>query len=94
MPPDLRAAVQQAQIVITNYHAFLLRDAKEIQGVAANTQQDPARRQGRRTRSRRPREADGGPGPARLRAAGQASEIVVFNDEAHHCYQDKPIADA
>ena len=37
VPPDLWDALLQAQIVITNYHAFLPRDAKEIQGVARNT---------------------------------------------------------
>ena len=37
IPPDLKGALNQAQIIITNYHSFLLRDAKEIKGVAANT---------------------------------------------------------
>ena len=37
VPSESRAGLQQAQIVITNYHGFLRRDAKEIRGVAANT---------------------------------------------------------
>src|SRR5207253_10578594 len=37
VPPELWVALQEAQMVITNYHAFLPRDAKEISGVAANT---------------------------------------------------------
>ena len=37
VPPDLKGAVAQAQIVVTNYHAFLLKDVKEIKGVAAAT---------------------------------------------------------
>ncbi|MFD2093422.1 BPTD_3080 family restriction endonuclease [Blastococcus deserti] len=88
LPSDLRAAVQQAQIVITNYHAFLLRDAKEIKGVAANTRKillagktdDPFT------------ETDDAMVARVLRDfAGRKEQIVVFNDEAHHCYQDKPI---
>src|SRR5690606_6552610 len=30
VPHDLMPALLQAQVVITNYHSFLLRDAKEI----------------------------------------------------------------
>jgi len=37
VPTDLQASLLQAQVVITNYHSFLLRDAKEIRGVASNT---------------------------------------------------------
>ena len=37
VPPDLWQALLQAQIEIVNYHAFLPRDAKEIQGVSATT---------------------------------------------------------
>ena len=37
MPPDLWDALLQAQVEITNYHTFLPRDAKEIQGVSSNT---------------------------------------------------------
>jgi type III restriction enzyme len=89
IPPDLLGTIGQAQIVITNYHAFLLRDAKEIRGVASNTRKiltagrdtDPFRETPEAMVSRV------------LRALGSGKEqIVVFNDEAHHCYQDKPLA--
>ena len=73
---------------IVNYHAFLPRDAKEIQGVAANTR--------KLLRGGKPEDADAfretpRHGAARvLRAFGTGKgEIVVLNDEAHHCYQDK-----
>jgi type III restriction enzyme len=39
VPPDLWESLLQAQIVIINYHGFLKRDAKEIQGVAKTTRQ-------------------------------------------------------
>ena len=37
IPADLRGGLEHARIAIVNYHAFLLKDAKEIQGVARNT---------------------------------------------------------
>ncbi len=37
VPPDLWDALLQAQIDIVNYHTFLPRDSKEIQGVSSNT---------------------------------------------------------
>lgn len=88
VPADLRAQLGRAQVIVTNYHAFLPRDAKEIKGVNAFT---------------RAILTDGKPDPFRettdavatrvLRGFGTGTklgEIVVFNDEAHHCYQDKP----
>src|SRR5918994_6221088 len=52
VPVDLRSTLDDAAIVITNYHAFLPRTAKEFQGVAANTRKlllgDRALRRGNR----------------------------------------------
>lgn len=88
IPSDLQGALAQAQIVVTNYHAFLLRDAKEIKGVSATTRkvllagksEDPFRETPDAMVSRV------------LRDFGSAKgEILVINDEAHHCYQDKPL---
>ena len=88
VPPDLWDALLQAQVEIINYHAFLPRDSKEIQGVAANTR--------KLLRAGKPEEADAfretpDMVAARImRAFGTGKgEIVVLNDEAHHCYQDK-----
>ena len=88
VPADLWDALLQAQVEIINYHAFLPRDSKEIQGVAANTR--------KMLRAGRPEEADAfretpemvAARIMRLFGAGRG-EIVVLNDEAHHCYQDK-----
>ncbi len=88
VPPDLADALLQAHVEIVNYHAFLPRDAKEIQGVAANTR--------KLLRAGRPHDADAfreTPDMVATRVLSAfgsgAGEIVVFNDEAHHCYQDK-----
>jgi type III restriction enzyme len=91
VPRDLWDMLLQAQVEIVNYHVFLARDAKEIQGVSTVTR--------KMLRGGQPH-AVGGPDAFRetpdmiaarvLRSFGSAKgEVVVFNDEAHHCYQDK-----
>lgn len=92
VPPELRGLLGKAQILITNYHSFLLRDRKEIKGVARTTRQiltagkdvDPFRETEEDMVSRVLR--GWGVGTGR-----RQSEIVVLNDEAHHCYMDKPL---
>src|SRR5579875_1183581 len=88
VPPELWDALLRAQVQIVNYHVFLPRDAKEIQGVASNTR--------KLLRGHRPQDADAFQETPEMVAArvlrrfGSAKgEIVVLNDEAHHCYQDR-----
>ncbi|GAA1280969.1 DEAD/DEAH box helicase family protein [Pseudonocardia aurantiaca] len=85
VPADLLGGLGQAQIVITNYHAFLPRELATARGVSRLTKDvlNPG----------------GGPSPFTetegqivtrvLRDLGGSQEIVVFNDEAHHCYRGK-----
>lgn len=90
VPADLEGLLGKAQIIVTNYHSFLLKDAKEIKGVAKTTRQilladsktDPFKETEAAMVSRVLRGFGGG---------RQSGEIVVLNDEAHHCYMDKPI---
>jgi type III restriction enzyme len=90
VPPDLWDALQQAQIAIVNYHAFLPRDAKEIQGVASNTRK--LLRAGKPETADAFRETPDMVAARLLRRFGAGKgEIIVLNDEAHHCYQDKPL---
>jgi type III restriction enzyme len=92
VPPDMRSTLNTASIVITNYHSFLPRIAKEVQGVAANTRKllragrsvDPFVETEDQVVDRVLRDLGG-------RGTG---EVVVLNDEAHHCYQDKPLGEA
>lgn len=94
IPPDLKGALHQAQIIVTNYHSFLPRDAKEIKGVSSNTRKllrgdkkaDVFKETPDMVVSRVLRDFGAG--------AARANDVVVLNDEAHHCYQDKPIQDA
>ena len=83
VPQDMIEAVNRAKIVITNYHAFKLHDTLEL---AKGTR---SLLQGR------------GPRLETLETEGQMIQrvmpelmalknILVLNDEAHHCYREKP----
>ncbi|MGH3858377.1 BPTD_3080 family restriction endonuclease [Actinokineospora sp.] len=88
IPPDLKGPLHQAQIIVTNYHSFLLKDAKEIKGVSSTTRK--LLRGGKKVDNFR--ETPDAMAARVLRDFGAGKgEVVVFNDEAHHCYQDKPI---
>ncbi|QGH68137.1 BPTD_3080 family restriction endonuclease [Pseudactinotalea sp. HY158] len=98
VPAQYQKALREAQVVVTNYHAFQPRDAKEIRGVhrttrqillgdAAGTTDDPFRESPDAVISRVLRGFTL-PGGGRRKTAG--SEIIVFNDEAHHCYRYNP----
>ncbi len=84
VPADLMQDMQQARIVITNYHAFRLREKVELARVSR------AFLQGR------------GEAISTLETEGQMIQrvmgdlmglknILVLNDEAHHCYREKPV---
>ena len=93
VPTEYRDLLGKAEVVIINYHAFLLKDVKEIKGAALNTRkillagkdENPFREtpDGMVSRVFRAFSSPGG------RPRG---EIIVFNDEAHHCYVDKPLS--
>jgi len=88
VPADLWDALLQAQIEIVNYHTFLPRDAKEIHGIASNTRK--LLRGGRRELADAFTETPDMVAARVLRAFGSGKgEILVLNDEAHHCYQDR-----
>jgi type III restriction enzyme len=83
VPPDLLGEIDKAKIVITNYHAFKRRETLEISKVGR------ALLQGREE----PPETIETEGAMLQRACGDLlslESIVVINDEAHHCYREKP----
>jgi len=92
VPPDLEGSLHQALIGITNYHAFLPRVAKEMKGVSANT-----RKLLLAGKSHDPFKEDDGTVVARVvrdlgvGRSGTKNQVLVLNDEAHHCYRDRPI---
>jgi len=91
IPADLKGGLDHARIVITNYHAFLLKDAKEIRNVARNTRlllkgdrvDDPFKESPQAMVTRVLRDLGG--------ASKDGQQILVLNDEAHHCYQDRSV---
>ena len=87
VPRDLLGDLNRAKIVITNYHAFMPRETQDI------SRGGRALLQGR------------GPELRTLESEGQMLQrvmpglmgmkhIMAFNDEAHHCYREKPDEDS
>ena len=83
VPNDMLDEVNRAKIVITNYHAFKLRERLDVSGNTCGPRR-LARRQARHPRNRRPNAPAGDARP------DGHEEYPCFNDEAHHCYREKP----
>ena len=86
VPPDLLIDLQRAKIVVTNYHAFKQRQRLEL------SKGGRALLQGH------------GPKLQTLETEGQMIQrvmpqlmnhknVLVLNDEAHHCYRERPGAE-
>ena len=88
VPADMLPDLDRAKIVITNYHAFKPRETMDVSKTGR------ALLQGRRGEAPVTVETEG----AMLSRAmnelmgfgGRNGGIVVINDEAHHCYREKP----
>ena len=84
VPPERMNQLSASTIVITNYHAFLPRELGEASKMtksiltAGSTQGASAFRETPDQVARRV-----------CRPFGNRKQIVVLNDEAHHCYQGK-----
>ena len=82
IPPDQRERLEQAKILITNFHAFKLREGGDASRLTKQilTRGEPSpfvetpHQMVRRV----------------CRDLGNKKNIVVLNDEAHHCYRGKP----
>ena len=83
VPNDMRADLERAKIVITNYHAFQLRERLELsrggrallegRGAALNT-----------------KETEGQMLQRVMPELMGLKNILALNDEGHHCYREKP----
>ena len=84
---DALARLKQARIVVTNFHVLARREKLEAatltKKVLAGRDGDPD--QFKETSDEMVRRV--------LRSLGPKKNIVVLNDEAHHCYREKPAAD-
>ena len=83
VPTDMLADIDRAKIVITNYHAFKLRERMPISsGGRALLQGHGTDLQTLETEGQMLQRVM--PGLMGMR------NILVLNDEAHHCYREKP----
>jgi type III restriction enzyme len=89
IPPEMLGDIEKAKIVITNYHAFMLRERMQLsaggrrllQGRHGDTELQTLETEGQMIQRVMP-ELMG------------MKNILVINDEAHHCYREKPADDA
>ena len=87
VPPDLLPDLDRAKIVITNYHAFKLR---ETVGVSRGTR---AAIEGWRGETMQTIETEGQMLQRVMPELMGIKNLMVINDEAHHCYREKPGSD-
>ena len=83
VPADMLEDINKAKIVITNYHAFQLREMMDTNKVGKSLLQG-------RGEALKTQESEG----QMVRRVAEElmgfKNIVVINDEAHHCYRENP----
>jgi type III restriction enzyme len=84
IPADMLQDVGRAKIVITNYHAFKLRERVDISKVGRRLAQ------GRTGDEIKTVETEGQMIQRVMPDLMGMKNILVVNDEAHHCYREKP----
>ncbi|MBT9329407.1 DEAD/DEAH box helicase family protein [Acidipila sp. 4G-K13] len=84
VPPDMLDDVKRAKIVITNYHAFKLRERMEL------SKGNRALLEGRHGDAINTLETEGQMLQRVMPDLMGLKNIMVLNDEAHHCYKEKP----
>jgi type III restriction enzyme len=87
VPRDLLEEVKKAKIVITNYHAFKLRERIELSAGGRSLLK------GRTGDELNTTETEGQMIQRVMPDLMGMKNILVLNDEAHHCYREKPEAD-
>lgn len=88
VPVDMLADLNKAKIVITNYHAFKLRERMEISAGGRRLLQ------GRGNQAIETLETEGQMLQRVIPELMGLKNIIAINDEAHHCYREKPDGDA
>jgi type III restriction enzyme len=83
VPPDMLADIDRAKIVITNYHAFRLRERLDI---AKGTR---TALEGWRKEKLQTLETEGQMLQRVMPDLMGMKNITVLNDEAHHCYRER-----
>jgi type III restriction enzyme len=84
VPSDMLDDIKRAKIVITNYHAFKLRERVELSAGGRSLLQ------GRSDEELNTLETEGQMLQRVMPDLMGMKNILVINDEAHHCYREKP----
>ncbi len=84
VPSDMMGDLERAKIVITNYHAFKLRERMEL------SKGGRLLLQGRGGEELNTLETEGQMLQRVMPDLMGMKNILVINDEAHHCYREKP----
>ncbi len=84
VPSDMLDDINRAKIVITNYHAFKLRERTEV------SKGTRAMAEGWRGEALDTLETEGQMLQRVMPDLMGMKSILVLNDEAHHCYREKP----
>jgi type III restriction enzyme len=87
VPTDMLDDIKRAKIVITNYHAFKLRERLDISRGGRLLLQG-------RGQPLATQETDGQMLRRVMPELMAMKGIIVLNDEAHHCYREKPNGEA
>ena len=83
VPPDMLADVDRAKIVITNYHAFKLRERISVSKGTRTALE------GWRGETLQTLETEGQMLQRVMPELMGMKNVVVLNDEAHHCYRER-----
>ena len=83
IPTDMVGDIARAKIVITNYHSFKLRERLEISKVGRSLLQG-------RGENLQTLETEGQMLQRVMPGLMRMKNVMVLNDEAHHCYREKP----
>ncbi len=83
VPPDMLGEIDKAKLVITNYHAFKLRERLEVAKGTRNAIE------GWRGEKLQTLETEGQMLQRVMPELMGMKTIVVLNDEAHHCYRER-----
>jgi type III restriction enzyme len=83
VPPDMLADIDRAKIVITNYHAFKLRERIQVSKGTRTTLE------GWRGDKLQTVETEGQMLQRVMPELMGMKNVIVLNDEAHHCYRER-----
>lgn len=86
VPNDMLGDMERAKTVITNYHAFKLRDRMELSKGGRSLLQG-------RGQPLQTLETEGQMLQRVMPELMGMKNILAINDEAHHCYREKPVND-